>query len=160
MNVIATANNSVTISWSAVPGADGYEVARSVDGTTFTTSNTTGTAAVDSPVAANTAFLYKVRAYKGMTFGAYGAPDIATTVIFSDDPITPGATVVKAEHVTQLRTAVNAVRVLSGLGAFSFADDPIIRALHVTQLRARLDEARSKLNLTAIPYSGSVTAGS
>jgi hypothetical protein len=154
MNAVATATNSVTILWTAVPGADGYEVARSADGSTFMTFSATSTMFVDSPVASNTAFLYKVRANKGITLGPYSAADLATTVIFSDDPI------VKAEHVTQLRTAVNAVRVLSGLGAFTFADDVTIRALHVTQLRGRLDEARSQLSLPPLSYSESIVAGS
>jgi hypothetical protein len=154
MNAVATATNSVTISWSAVPGADGYEVARSADGSSFMTFSATSTMFVDSPVASNTAFLYKVRANKGITLGPYSAADLATTVMFTDDPI------VKAEHIMQLRTAVNAVRVLSGLGAFSFSDDATIRALHVTQLRARLDEARSQLSLPPISYSESIAAGS
>src|SRR5205085_2207295 len=100
----------------------------------------------------------KVRAYKGMTLGAYSAPDVATTVVFTDDPLAPG-TVVKTDYITQLRTAVNAARVLSGLGAFSFSDDAIIRALHVTQLRNVLEDARSRLSLRPVAYIESIVAG-
>ena len=160
MTAVATSTTAVSISWSAVPGADGYEVARSTDGTNFMAFNTTTTSLNDSPVAANTAFLYKVRASRGLAFGAYSARDIATTVIFTDDPITPAATVVKSEHMTQLRTAVNAVRVLSGLGAFTFSTDVTIRALHITQLRDRLDEARTQLSLPPMQYSEAIFAGS
>ncbi|MGZ4808496.1 MAG: hypothetical protein ACXV7D_04130 [Thermoanaerobaculia bacterium] len=44
-------------------------------------------------------------------------PDLATTVIFTDSSLVAGTTVVKSVHVTELRTAANAVRQLAGLAA-------------------------------------------
>jgi len=66
--------------------------------------------------------------------------------------------------VTELRTAVNALRGAAGLGAASFTDASLpgipIKALHITQLRAALDAARIALGLPAITYADSaLTAG-
>ena len=71
--------------------------------------------------------------------------DFATTVIFSDDPIVPGVTAVKADHINELRTAINAFRVGFGVGT-TFFTDPIssgvtIKAAHVIELRSRFEEA-------------------
>jgi len=168
--VVATAATatSVNVSWTTVPGADNYEVSRSADQVTFkTVGGTSGAMILDTTAEANTAYLYRVRASVGMTFGPFSANDLATTVIFTDDPLTAGTTVVKADHVSQLRAAVNAVRVLAGLGAFSFADPTLtrgttpVRAVHLTELRGRLDEARSALKLAAVSYTDpTVNAGS
>jgi len=135
----STTATSVTVSWSAVPGATSYEVTRSTNGTTPTTVTTGGTTLTDPAAAANTAYLYEVRAAAAATFGPFSAPDLATTVIFTDDPLIAATTIVKAQHVMQLRTAVNAVRVLSGAGAFGFSDPTLtsgattIRAVHLAR---------------------------
>ena len=140
-SVVATGATatSVNVSWTAVPGANSYEVSRSADHVTFMTVGTTSaTMVLDTTAAVNTAYLYRVRASAGMTFGPFSANDLATTVIFTDDPLTAATTVVKADHVSQLRAAVNAVRFLAGLGAFSFADPTLtigrtpVRAVHLT----------------------------
>jgi hypothetical protein len=169
LNALASSATSVVVSWSPVASAANYEVARSQNGTTFTTVGATnGTSVTDFSAAANTAYLYKVRAYDAVsTAGPYSSTDLATTVIFTDDPLVAGVTIVKAVHITQLRTAVNAVRTLAGLAAGSFTDPTItvgvtaVHAANVTELRANLDEARTHLGLPAQPYTdGTITAGS
>jgi hypothetical protein len=158
---------SVHVSWTEVAGVDGYEVVRSADGVNFDSVNTTAsTSLLDPGVFANTAYLYKVRAFRGGAFGAFSAPDLATTTTFTDDPLTPG-TVVKAAHTNQLRTAVNAVRTLAGLGPFGFTDGTLlsgatfVRAVHVNELRAKLNEARARLRLAPLSYAdASISAGS
>lgn len=62
-----------------------------------------------------------------------------------------------ARHLTEMRTAVNAVRILSGIGQASWTyPDPVsipveqrrkIYLEDVTELRARLDEALNILNM-------------
>jgi len=158
----ATAPRSVHVSWSSVPGADGYEAVRSSDGSAFSTVGTVGVTDLDdSGVNETTSYLYKVRATSGATLGSYSAPDLATTVMFSDEPLTAGV-VVKSEHLVQLRAAVNAVRVLATIGAFMFTDSTpsVIRAIHLTELRSKLDEARSHLQLGSQSYTDSITPGS
>lgn len=169
VTALASSATSVVVSWSPVAGAANYEVVRSQNGTTFTTVGATnGTSVTDFSAAANTAYLYKVRAFDAAsTAGPYSSTDLATTVIFTDDPLVAGVTIVKAVHITQLRTAVNAVRTLAGLAAGSFTDPTIavgvtaVRAAHVTELRANLDEARTDLGLAPQSYTdGTITAGS
>ena len=70
----------------------------------------------------------------------YSAPDVATTFVFTDEPIVVGTTKVKAVHFTELRQAINALRTVAGLGAMSFtppvpAAAVIVRASHVQELR-------------------------
>jgi hypothetical protein len=114
---------------------------------------------------ANTAYLYKVRRIFP-SFSEYSAPDLATTVIFTDTPLIPGVTPVRVDHITELRTAVNAVRTLAGLSAGSYTDSTltpgvaVVKAAHLTDLRTALDAACSALLLPAISYtSPSIVAG-
>ena len=66
------------------------------------------------------------------------------TVPFTDDPILPGVTPVKAIHFTELRTRIQALREAAGLEPFSWTD-PVIRA-EVTRVRlAHLFDLREAL---------------
>lgn len=90
--------------------------------------------------------------------------DLATTVLFTDDPLVPGSTRIKAVHITQLRTAVNAVRALASLGAGSYTDPTLsvgvtkVKAAHINDLRTALNAARSSLALPAVSYAETITA--
>jgi len=85
--------------------------------------------------------------------GASGdsAYDLATTVMFLDDPLVPGV-VIKAVHLAQLRTAVSAVRAQAGLGPVTYTDPATpgvrVKAVHITELRTDLDQAMAALGLT------------
>ena len=74
---------------------------------------------------------------------------VSTTVSvrFTDDPLQPGVTPVKAVHFTELRTRIDALRSAAGLPRFSWTD-PVLRAgvtrvrrVHLIELRAALVEA-------------------
>jgi IPT/TIG domain-containing protein/fibronectin type III domain protein len=168
MNLVATAQTttSVLVTWSAVSGAASYEIARSSSGMSFSViGSSTSTTFTDS-VSSSTSYLYEVRAVDGSgNRSAFSNMDLATTVIFTDDPLVPQSTVAKAVHVTELRTAVNAVRTLAGKTAFSFTDPSLapgmfINAVHVSELRSALDAARSTLGLSALSYTDpTLTAG-
>ncbi|HUF31461.1 MAG TPA: IPT/TIG domain-containing protein [Gemmatimonadaceae bacterium] len=167
-NVVATAESttSVQVSWTAAPGATEYQVLRSTDGVNYTPlAGISGTTYTDLSASADTAYLYAVRA-SAPNVSDNSAPDLATTVIFTDPTLAAGTTVVKAVHFTELRTAVNAVRQLAGLGAPSYTDATItagatmVKAAHVTELRTALNEARSALSLPPLSYSHpTLTAG-
>jgi uncharacterized repeat protein (TIGR01451 family) len=167
-NVIATAISStaVAITWTASPGATAYDVLRSSDGVNYSLrAGLSGTTFTDPLATANTAYLYVVRA-SAPDVSNYSIPDLATTVIFSDSALS--GIPIKAVHITQLRTAVNAVAALAAPGqpVPTFTDPTItpgttvIRAVHVNELRSALNAARSTLGLFSITYTNSsITAG-
>lgn len=83
-----------------------------------------------------------------------------TAFTFTDDPLVAGTTMVKAIHLTELRTAVDQARAHAGLSAASWAEtitagSTTIKASHITELRAKLDEARSALGLATATYTDS-----
>ena len=153
----AASTSQVNLSWAPVTGATSYEIFRatSVSGgysLLMTTSNTTH---ADLAVSANTTYLYKVRVTGGVTFSSV---DVATTVSFTD-PVLSSAIPIKAAHITQLRTAVNAMRAAAGLSAATFTDSTltpqstIIKRVHLAELRTALDAARSAMGLSALSYT-------
>jgi hypothetical protein len=163
--VTATASGgSVTVNWSAAAGAANYKIYRStsMNGQFDLAGTTNGTSFPDpAMLAADTTYLYKVASMSGSALSPMSAFDPATTTTFADSPLNAG-TRVQAVHVTQLRTAVNAMRRAAVLGDQIFTDTtPVqIKALHITQLRTALDEARSKLGLPPAAYTDStLTSG-
>jgi hypothetical protein len=105
-----------------------------------------------------TAALYRVRAIKGGTSSVASAVDAATLILFADDPVQPNITKVTAQHINQLRTAVNAMRALAGLSPATFTNagpppSSLIAAVHVQELRTALDSARAALNLPSTAYA-------
>jgi hypothetical protein len=169
-NLVATATSttSVSITWSSSTGSvDHYEVQRSANRNgpfTTLTPNVTGTSFTDNTVSANTTYIYRVRAVDPQgNYSGFSNVDIATTIIFADDPLVAGATIVKAQHLTELRQAVDAVRVASGLSAATWTDAAplgvIIKAVHITELRSNLDQARGLLGLSTGAYTDDLTPG-
>lgn len=67
-----------------------------------------------------------------------------TPATFSDNPVVAGSTPVRALHITELRTAINAYRASVGLGAAtwtSIGTGTTITAAHITQMRTALTAA-------------------
>jgi hypothetical protein len=70
-----------------------------------------------------------------------------TQAVFTDSAITTGNTQIKAVHVTELRSTINAVRAKNGLPAFEWTDptltprSTVVRAVHFTQMRTALTES-------------------
>ena len=66
---------------------------------------------------------------------------------FTDDPLVPGVTPVRAIYFAELRTRIDALRVGAGLARFPWTDPVLvrgvtpIRAVHLQELRAALGEA-------------------
>jgi len=158
LNAAGTPAATVSLSWSPVTGTT-YEIARSLGGGIFAIVATSPTNSFeDTTVTAGTAYLYKVRAVN--TSGQrspFSSPDLATTVTFSDDPLVAQSTIVKAAHIMELRTAINAVRALAGLSPTMFTDavlsGVVVQATHVYELRNALDPALSNLGLAAVSYT-------
>ena len=163
-------STSVLVSWGLPTGTAPvqYNVYRSANGLTFGSVGSIAhpnTSFSDNTASPNTAYLYKVRSSDGaQTESADSNRDLATTVVFTDT-LVAGTTSVRAIHLTELRTAVDAVRLLATLGAGTYTDPAIIagtttiKRAHITELRTALDAARSGLALTALTYGESLTVG-
>ena len=78
-----------------------------------------------------------------LTAGSSGAQG----PVWTDDPLVPGVTPIKATHFTELRTRINELLTGCGGTTFSFTDATLkagetpVRAVHVTELRAALGRA-------------------
>jgi RHS repeat-associated protein len=75
------------------------------------------------------------------------------------DPLVPGVEI-KLEHLTELRTAVNQLRVHAGLPAVTWTTDPApvryvteAKAAHILELRTALEGARSHLGMSTGGYT-------
>jgi hypothetical protein len=83
---------------------------------------------------------------------------------FTDPVLTSGVTMIKAVHIDELRTRINAVRTARGLGAQIWTDDTltagssVIRAVHVEQMRTALAEAYTHVGLMPPTYSAPAVA--
>lgn len=75
------------------------------------------------------------------TIGVSGAG--TSTLGFTDDPLQPGVTGVKASHVSELRAAIDILRARYALPAATWTDQPlasgtVVKAVHLTELRVAL----------------------
>jgi YD repeat-containing protein len=67
--------------------------------------------------------------------------------VFTDDTLVVGTTTAKAQHIIELRQAVDALRAVAGQGAAAWTDptlsptSTVIKAVHITELRSYLDQA-------------------
>ncbi|HYI11590.1 MAG TPA: Ig-like domain-containing protein [Thermoanaerobaculia bacterium] len=154
----ATGTSSISVTWTPLSGVQ-YDVLRAttIGGFAFRVQ-VEGGSYTDGSVAAGTTYLYKVQAVQyDDSPGPISALDAATTVAFSDAGI-PTGTKVKAAHMSELRTAVQAFRTAAGLAPATFTDatlsaSMIIKGVHFTELRTAADQARATLGLGAIPVT-------
>jgi len=153
----ATGASSVALQWLPVNEATSYQVFRSTSltGEYILAATSSASPTVDGLIAsANTTYLYKVRAIRPAGPSDFSAIDSATTTVFTDADLF--GVVIKADHVLELRTAVNAMRVAANLQATTFTDaslpGTIIKAEHISQLRTALDAARAAIGLPASSY--------
>lgn len=84
---------------------------------------------------------------------------------FTDDPLEIGGTAIRAVHMTELRSRIDALRVRFTLGAVSWTDPSLAgvtaKAAHLTELRTALQQAYVAAGLPAPTFTdATVTAGS
>jgi serine protease AprX len=78
---------------------------------------------------------------------------------FTDDTLIPGVTSARAQHVIELRQAVDALRAVAGLGPASWVDPALlptttsIKAAHILELRMYLEDAAARLGYAAGTYT-------
>ena len=84
---------------------------------------------------------------------------VAARATFTDHPITPGATPIKAIHFLELRERIDALRAGSRLLAFRWTDPTLVpgvtpvRVVHLTDLRMALAEAYAAAGRPAPTYA-------
>jgi hypothetical protein len=83
---------------------------------------------------------------------------------FTDDPLVPGVHSMRAVHITELRTRIDALRATRGLGATGWttivAGSSFISASDIVQMRTALNGVYQSLGLPAPIYSdGSLGSG-
>lgn len=155
--VVATATSptSVSITWSFAATADHYEVWR-VSSTGSSLVGTPGAKSfTDSTASADIAYLYKVRAVMADASMSPFVSDYANTRAFTDPSLVGG--VIRAVHVTELRTLVNALLQLAGQPAATFTDEALVgvhaKRIHITELRDAVAALRSSLGLSSFGFS-------
>jgi hypothetical protein len=85
--------------------------------------------------------------------------------VFTDDTIMVGVTTAKAQHIIELRQAVDAMRAVAGLSGAPWTDPALapgdtIKAIHILDLRTYLDDAATRLGYSTSPYTDpSLTIG-
>ncbi|MBM4297184.1 MAG: hypothetical protein FJ143_05535 [Deltaproteobacteria bacterium] len=77
---------------------------------------------------------------------------------FSDDPINPGVTPIKAIHITELRGYIDVLRGRYGLPAAAWTDSSPgattpLRAVHIIEMRGALAAVYSAANRTPPVYT-------
>ena len=86
----------------------------------------------------------------------------AAPAAFTDDPLLPGVTPVRAVHLLELRSRIDALRRRAGLPAFGWTDAKVVpgvtpaRAAHLTELRSALGEAYAAAGRPAPGYTDAV----
>lgn len=170
-NVVAaaTSGSNIQVTWTAAAGATSYNIYRSADNVNYTMVSTAGTVTgtvFNDAVSTNKAYVYKVRSVNGSE-SADSNRDFAVALAFTDPTLSILATSVKAAHVTELRTAVNALRTLNGnQAAFTFTDPTLTagvstaKALHLSELQVQVNAVRIALGFSAVGFTETPVAGS
>ena len=161
-------NTQINISWDANPTAHHYVVERANESGSFIAVNThvTTNSYIDNTVSSVNAYLYRVRSADAA--GNVSAPsnlDLATAITFDDDPFPQAPTLVRAQHILQLRQAINAVRQLTpSLNDYPWTHpitvgQTLIKGDDIEELRTALDEALVILELPPGGYTDAELTG-
>ena len=157
-NVTGTAGNTqVAVSWTAPVSNGGsaitgyqVQVATSASGpygdAAGCPTNSVTPSCAATGLTNGTPYFFKVAALNSVGMGAYSAASPAVTPsTFTDDPLTAGVTSIRAVHVTELRSRIDALRLHLGLAAFVWTDASLngvgAKVVHIAELRVALQAA-------------------
>ena len=95
--------------------------------------------------------------------GVARSSNIDSALLFTDDPLIAGVTVVKRAHFDELRLMVNVARSKAALPLFNFDasydQSAIVTASHMTALRTALAQARTTLGAAAPTFTDAIAGG-
>jgi hypothetical protein len=159
LNVTTASNSSLSLSWTAPTGAvDHYQIERSthVNGPFLLQGSAGTTTYTDSAVSAGTSYLYRVRAIG--SDGSFSSPsNMALGTAFSFEFSSLQGQLIKAQHIYDLRTTINAARAAGNLSGASWVitdlSGALVQASVVQELRNKLDEALQALSISAGAYT-------
>ncbi|HEV7764730.1 MAG TPA: ELWxxDGT repeat protein [Thermoanaerobaculia bacterium] len=160
LQATATSPTSVTLNWAPIAGSTQYQVRRYASDLSWIMVGTSGSATTltETDLTPMRSYLYVV-SYSDINGNSLGssAPDVATTLLFDDDPIVAGTTRVRAVHIEQLRIAANALRWYGLTKDISeIAPMPVgspIRAEHIRTLRTDINAQRGALGLPVVAFT-------
>jgi hypothetical protein len=141
-------DRSAQVTWGFVENVSFYQVERrtlvDVPGTIVVT--TPGLSFTDPLPESNgpVGYIYFVRSVAANTSSDYGPSDYAiwSAALYQQSPLTPGATIIRAFHLTDLRNGVDALRYAFHLGPGSYSPSAVIRASHFTEIVSALGAVR------------------
>jgi hypothetical protein len=167
-NVVATAfdQSNISVSWDAVPGATAYDVYFRRNGSGYdapvTLAGSPPPHQLLSFAGPDVAYLVRIVAVKGAARSRASAPELATTINFDNDPLSPGSSAIKYLHLDELRRGTNAIRFLAGLSPFTFSTANVgstITAAQLTQIRNALDPALDAIHRPSGSYTNVLAPG-
>jgi len=158
----AASATKVNLTWTASTspiGISRYEIERSYNNGAYSLIGTATTASfANGSLTPGITYVYRVRAVDTQNvFSPYSNRDLATTILFTDDPLVSGLTKVRAVHFSEMRRAVDAVRASAGLAPAPWTDTNLagipITAVHIKQMRNYLSPALVSLGFSAPSYT-------
>jgi hypothetical protein len=165
----ATSPYSVDLNWTPAVNllVDHYTINRgsTLSNVAPTASTTTQTTFTDSRPSAINTWVYSVTASSTSSppVTVTSNTDYATTVQFHDVPVTT-STYVLAQHITELRQAIDSILVAGGQSAATWTDSSLgtttpVKYQHVSELRTNLATAVAPFSFTLAPYTWSLSSG-
>ena len=162
LTVTATSNASISLSWTAPPTTViQYQIERSesIFGPFVFVATSNSTSFNDTTVTSLRAYLYRVRAV--LTGGCQSYPsNIALGTAISFEFTSLQNQPIRAQHLHDVRTAINAVRVVASLTPATWTRANLsnlnIAAQDVVELRTRLSEALTALDIPVTAYQDPV----
>lgn len=164
LTTIAVSSSQINVSWNPVAGASSYQVDRQsvLNGPFVQVGTPNANAFNDGGLQGSHAYIYRVRAVNGSGTSANSAIHLSTTVVYSNNPLAAGVTVL-ATHLAEIRSAVDVVRAFAGSGSFVYANSgaagTLIRATDITETRAALDAVLPTVGFATTAYTDTSLAG-
>lgn len=156
LTVTAASNTSIRLSWNAVPGAIAYLIERgeSVSGPFINVDGSNSTTYTDTGVSAYNAYVYRVRSLGGNVSEPSNIA-FGTAISFEFNQLQTQP--IKAQHIYDLRTAINAVRRAANMRLANWLRPSLngqeVRASDIVELRTRLSEALSAISVATSAYT-------
>lgn len=135
--------------------------------TTVTVGGSPADFAIEALTDGGTALGALVRVGEAMPF-SYSVPEVVIKPAageFTDTPLVAGSSVIRAVHITELRTRIDAIRVAKGLSGYAWTDatispgSSVIMAVHIIDMRTALAEAYAAAKLSPPSYTDPALGG-